>query len=267
MSVLLLFLWKELRDVRRNPQLLPAYLILPPIAIFLPVIITALAPQIMQVDPNDPVMKAILRIVAATPEFQGYGQDEAITRYFLRNLIALFFIMPVGLSSIAAAFSIVAEKQQRTLEPILATPIRDQELLLGKLLAAVVPAVVLTWLSALIAIVLVDIISCNLYGRLLLPDGFWLIGILGLAPLLGVCSVLAAMRLSAKTTDPQSANQMTALVIVPVFMLGVGVFGKALALSLTAAFGACAVLALIAVLLFRWNVRHFQREEILTRWK
>lgn len=267
MSVLWLFLWKELRDVRRNPQLLPGYLLLPPIAIFLPAVITALAPQMMQVDPNDPVMKAIVRLVAATPEFQGYGQDEAITRYLLRNLIVLFFIMPVGLSSIGAAFSIVAEKQQRTLEPILATPIRDQELMLGKLLAVAVPAIGLTWLSAVICVVLVDIISYSLYGRLLLPDAFWLIGIMVLAPLLGVCSVLAAMRLSAKMTDPQSANQMTALVIVPAFMLAIGVFGKVLALNLTAAFGAGAVLALVAVLLFRWNVRHFQREEILTRWK
>ena len=36
-----------------------------------------------------------------------------------------------------------------------------------------------------------------------------------LAPLMGMASVLAAMRLSAKMTDPQSANQFTGLVIVP----------------------------------------------------
>jgi ABC-2 type transport system permease protein len=175
--------------------------------------------------------------------------------------------LPVGLSSVAAAFSIVAEKQQRTLEPILATPIKDSEFLLGKMLAAVVPGIGLTWVSAIIAVVIVDVIGWQKYGVILLPDAFWLIGILLIAPLLGVASVLAAMRLSARMTDPQSANQLTALVIMPIFMLSVGIFGKVLTLSISAALGAGVVLLLVAVILFRWNIKKFQREEILTRWK
>jgi ABC-2 type transport system permease protein len=267
MKIILLFLWKEMRDARRNPYLLPGYLVLPPVAIFLPVILTALAPMILAVDPNDPMTKAIIRIAATTPEFQGLGEEEAITRFFLRNLIALYFIFPVGLSSIAAAFSIVAEKQQRTLEPILAAPIADRDFLLGKLVAAVLPAIVLTWVSALLAIVMVDIIGWRLYGRILLPDSFWLLGIGVLAPLLGIASVLASMRISAKLTDPQAANQATALVIIPGFMLLIGLFGKLLALSLAAVVAACVAILGVCIVLFMWNLRGFQREEILTRWK
>jgi ABC-type Na+ efflux pump permease subunit len=60
------------------------------------------------------------------------GTDEAITRFFLRSLVSFYLLLPVGLSSMSAAFSVVAEKQQRTLEPILATPITDLEFLIGK---------------------------------------------------------------------------------------------------------------------------------------
>ncbi len=267
MNLMGLFLIRELRDARRNSQVLPAYLLLPPVAIFLPVVVTALAPMMMAIDPNDPVIKAVVRIATSNPEFHGMPQDEAITRYLLRNLIVIFFLLPVGISSISAAFSIVAEKQQRTLEPILATPIKDTEFLLGKLIASALPGIVLTWLSALLCVLMVDIIGWELYRRILLPDAYWLIGILVLAPLLGIASVLAAMRLSAKMTDPQAANQLTALVIMPVFMLSIGLFGKILTLSLAAASGAGFVLLLIALMLFRWNVKRFQREEILTRWR
>ncbi len=267
MRVIWLFLWKELRDARRNPYLLPGYLVLPPLAIFLPVVFTALAPVMLQADPNDPMTKALIRMVSTAPEFAGLSQDEAMTRYFLRSMIVLYMIFPVGLSSIAAAFSIVSEKTQRTLEPILATPIADRDFLLGKLVAAVLPSIALTWLSAVLCIFLVDIVGYRLYGTLLLPDRFWTMSILVLAPLLGVTSVLAAMRVSARLTDPQAANQATALVIIPFFMVGIGIFGKLLSLSFTAVLVACVVMALLSLLLFRINVRKFQREEILTQWK
>ena len=175
--------------------------------------------------------------------------------------------MPVGLSSIAAAFSVVAEKQQRTLEPILATPITDLEFLTGKLLASLMPSIILTWASAILAVVIVDWITWGRYETPLLPDRFWFVGVFVLAPLMGMASCLAAMRLSAKMTDPQSANQFTGLVIVPAFMIGIGIFGKVLTISMFAVAIACVVVVLLVLFLLRLNLKNFQREEILTRWK
>lgn len=267
MNVILLFLWRELRDARKNKYLLAIYLVLPPFAVALPVLFAFLAPTLAAIDKDDPLILAIFRTVRAAPEFAGMPIDEAITRFFLRNTIALYLLMPVGLSSIAAAFSIVSEKQQRTLEPILATPITDFEFLLGKLLASLLPGIMLTWVSALLAAVVVDFIGWGKYQTLLLPDRFWVVGVFVLAPLLGTASVLAAMRLSAKMNDPQAANQFTGLVIVPVFMLGIGIFGKVLTLSMIAVTIACLTVLLLMLFLFKLNLKNFQREEILTKWK
>lgn len=266
-NVSLLFLRKELREVRKNKYVLPIFLVLPPIALILPVLFAAFSPQFVAIDPNDPGVLAILRIVKSTPEFAQMKPDEALTRYLLRGLVSFYLLLPVGLSSISAAFSIVAEKQQRTLEPILATPITDLQFLIGKLLASLVPSIILTWATAILAAIIVNWITWGSYDTALLPERFWFVGVFVLAPLLGMASVLAAMRLSAKMTDPQSANQFTGLVIVPAFMILIGVFGKVLTISMTAVVIACVVVLLLVLLLLRLNLKNFQREEILTRWK
>jgi ABC-2 type transport system permease protein len=267
MNLSLLFLRKELRELRKNKFVLPVYFVLPPIAVILPVLFAAFSPQIMAIDPNDPAIVAILRIVKSTPEFAHMETDEAVTRFFMRGLVSFYLLLPVGLSSISAAFSVVAEKQQRTLEPILATPITDLQFLIGKLLASLVPSIILTWATAILAAIIVNWITWGRYDSALLPERFWFVGVFVLAPLLGMASVLAAIRLSAKMSDPQTANQFTGLVIVPSFMLLIGIFGKVLTISMTAVAIACAVVVLLVLFLLRLNLRNFQREEILTRWK
>lgn len=269
MSTSLIFLGKELRDALRNKHLFPIYLVLPFLAFSVPVGLVLAAPHLMRVavEQQDPGLLAIARLVHSMPEYAGLRPSEAIVRYLLRGVLGFYFLMPLALSSISAAFSIVSEKQQRTLEPILATPITDRELLFGKLLASLFPSVAVTWATALASALVVDAISWRTYRVLLVPDRFWLVGIFLLAPLLGAASVLATMRLSAKMTDPQATNQLTGLVLVPVFLAGIGLFGKILTTSFTALLIACLVVLLIALALFRVNVVRFQREEILTRWK
>ena len=87
--------------------------------------------------PRSPWLQSLSRL----SEFQRAAAGEALARYVLRATAGMFLLMPIAIASTAAAFSIVGEKQQRTLEPILATPITDRQLLLGKLLACVGPTV------------------------------------------------------------------------------------------------------------------------------
>jgi hypothetical protein len=75
------------------------------------------------------------------------------------------------------------------------------------------------------------------------------------------------MRLSAKSSDPQATVQTSALAILPVFLLLVAVFGRALTLSFPALLVACGLAVLVDLALFRMNVVRFRREEILTTWK
>jgi ABC-2 type transport system permease protein len=269
MRILLLFLRKELKAIRSDSRVWPVYLVFPVLAIGLPTFLATLAPLVIHqaMAKQDAGMLQIAQLVRIMPDFAGVSPEEGMTRYLLRSVAALFLLMPVALSSTSAAFSIVGEKQQRTLEPILATPITDRQFLLGKLLAAAVPTVVMTWITAVVTISVVDIVTQGRYATVLLPDRFWALGILALAPLLATAVVLVTMRFSAKATDPQATVQATALAIIPGFLILIALFGKVLTTYFTALWIACVVMATIDLVLFRGNIRTFRREEILTRWK
>jgi len=269
MRVLMLFLQKELKAIGSDKRVWPVYVVFPVLAIGLPTFLATLSPLLIRqgMASHDPGMLQISRLVQTMPGFAAMGPEEGMTRYLLRSVAVLFLLMPVALSSTSAAFSIVGEKQQRTLEPILATPVTDRQFLLGKLIAAGAPTVVMTWVTALVTITVVDVVTHGRYATLLLPDRFWALGILVLAPLLAAAVVLVTMRFSAKATDPQATVQATALVIIPGFLILIAVFGKVLTTYFAALWIGCLIMAVIDLFLFRGSVRTFRREEILTRWK
>ena len=269
MNVPLLFLRKDLRELRRNKYVLPVFGLMPLIAVGVTLLFVLIAPEMAQEARYgaDPTMNAIMRRLLANEEFAALPLEQAVTLFFLRSVVGFFLLMPVALSSISAAFSLVGEKQQRTMEPILATPITDRQFLTGKLLASLAPSVAVTWLAAILAIAAANAITWNWYGALLLPDRFWLLGILLFGPLLGAGSVLATMRISAKISDPQTANQFAGLVIVPAFLIGLGLFSQFLTASLAALLSAIILVVALDLLLLKLNLAKFQREEILTKWK
>lgn len=269
MKSLLLFLRKDLREIRTNKQVWPVYLILPPIGLVLPIVFVAFIPASLkaEVEKGDAISRSIVSLLQSTHEFAGMPMEEALARFFMRNITAFFLLMPLGIASISAAFSVVGEKQQRTLEPLLATPISDEKFMLGKMLAAAGPAILVTWVTAVLTIPIVDVITLRMYDAAILPDRFWLIAILVLAPLVAFAAVLATMRVSARMNDPQAANQFAGMVIMPVFIVALGVFGKLISLNFLALLIGCVVVMLLNVYLYRLNLRKFQREEILTKWK
>ena len=268
-SVALLFLSREWADTRRNSRVLPPFLIMPLIAVALPVIIALITPAMARQAQvrQDPSTLALLHLLSRLPEFAGLPPVDGLARYLLRATIGIFLLMPIAITSTAAAFSIVGEKQQRTLEPILATPITDRQLLVGKLLASIVPTTVTTWIAGLAAVLIVDLVFATRGLAPPLPDRFWVLGLLVAAPALAAAVALVTMRLSARSSDPQATVQTAALAILPAFLLAVAVFGKVLTFYFPALVAACVLLLLLDAALFRMNVTRFRREEILTTWK
>lgn len=265
-AIVLGFLTHEVRDLRTNSRIAPLLFIFPLMGIAFPVAITLLGPMMVTEAARDPGMSAILRVATGLPDFQGLDIAQAMTRFMLRAVVGFYLLMPVAIASTAAAFSIVGEKQQRTLEPILATPITDREFLTAKLLVCLVPTVVVMWATALVAVVLVDAITLVRSGEALLPDRFWLVGVGVLAPLLGVAVTLVTMRMSARSVDPQATVQASALAVVPGFLVIFGLFGKVLIASFTALLVGIALTAVLDLWLFRRVEKTFEREEILTKW-
>ena len=184
----------------------------------------------------------------------------------LQQFMVLFLMIPVMIPVTIASYSIVGEKAGRTLEPLLATPLSTTQLLIGKSLAAVVPAVAATLLGfAIFAIGTALLASNAVLAQFISPH--WLTGILVVGPLLSVAAVSMAVMISSRVNDPRVAEQLSALVMLPVLAIFVGQLLGAILLNLQLMLIIAAVLFVLDAVLLFFATQLFQRETILTRWK
>jgi ABC-2 type transport system permease protein len=187
--------------------------------------------------------------------------------FLVSQFMMMFMIVPVVIPVTIAAYSIVGEKTTRSLEPLLATPISTIELLLGKCLAAVIPATLATYAAFGLFAAGSWLLVSNKALLAALLDARWLIAIFLEGPLLATMSVTFALMISSRVNDPRVAEQISMVIIVPVLagffgqMAGLFVLNRQL-ISIISVI----TLALDGLLIYL-ATRLFQRESILTRWK
>jgi len=196
----------------------------------------------------------------------GLSEADCVQVFTLNLYTLMLMILPVAIPVTIAAYSIVGEKTAHSLEPLLATPITTLELVAGKTAAAAIPAIIATWLAY------------GLYvagGRLLVNDVIfsrmiepvWLIAIFAVSPLLTLMSVSVAIMVSSRASDPRMAEQLSAVVILPLILLIVGQSVGYILLDQQLILIIGAAVALLDIVLVTLSIRTFQRETILTRWK
>lgn len=197
---------------------------------------------------------------------QALPAEAAGARAALMNTALMYFlILPVIIPVTIAVYSIVGEKEQGTLEPLLATPITDWELFLGKALAAVLPALGLTWAVFGLFLAAAVVITGGLPpGALALT---WLVSIFLLAPLLALFGVLVTMLVSSRTSDPRAAYQFSGLALLPALIPLIVYSARQTAVNLLLVGLEGALVAGLDAAVFYLAVRLFRREEILTRWR
>ncbi|MCA9517040.1 MAG: ABC transporter permease subunit, partial [Myxococcales bacterium] len=180
-----------------------------------------------------------------------------------QNMLYLI-LTPTLLPVVIGAYSIIGEKEAKSLEPLLATPLRTGELVLGKAVAALVPAVVIGLVQFALAIGTIALLSPpGVVEHALRP--LWIVGIFGAMPLLAALSTLLAVVVSARVADVRTAQAIASLVILPVVATGVAVLVGQIYLTVGVMAVACAVLAALDVGVWWLAVRTFGRESILSR--
>lgn len=192
---------------------------------------------------------------------------ECAQFYILSQFVLLFLIMPVIIPVTIASYSIVGEKTTRTLEPVLATPITTIELLAGKALAGILPAIGVTYLSYAVFLIGTSILAVSPAVTLKLLEPLWLLAILAIGPLLSLTGVSLAVMISSRVNDPRVAEQLASLVMIPLLALFMGQSFGLIQIDQTVIFWAILGLIGLDVLLLYFATQLFQRETILTRWK
>jgi ABC-2 type transport system permease protein len=198
---------------------------------------------------------------------EGLDGSDCAQYFFVSQFMLLFMLMPLAIPITIASYSIIGEKTRRTLEPLLATPITTAELLAGKALAAVVPAVTVSWLAYGIFIGGSAMLEVGQGVMQRLLDPLWLTAVLVVGPLLALAAVSVAVMVSSRANDPRVAEQLSMLVILPLLGLFFGQIAGLVLINQTLVLWMIVALLVIDTGLLAFAVQLFQRETILTRWK
>ncbi|MEN6556294.1 MAG: ABC transporter permease subunit [Anaerolineaceae bacterium] len=198
---------------------------------------------------------------------EGLSGGDCLQVYLVSEFLFLFMMMPVIIPINIAAYSIVGEKTTRSLEPLLATPITTVELLAGKCLAAVLPAIGATYFSIGIFNLGLSLLKISPGVISYVNSPIWLLALLALGPLLSLISTLFALFISSRVTDPRVAEQVSAVLIVPVMGVMLAQMAGVVTLNLTMMLIAIAAVAALAFAMLHLGNAIFERENILTRWK
>ncbi len=178
----------------------------------------------------------------------------------------IIIFIPAIVSVLIGATSVVIEKNNRSLEPLLATPITDTELLLGKALTPFVPALGLGFLAYAIIIPVADYLTYPVFDAYLLPTQMMLYQIFVLTPLVALFGTFVALFISTKIKDVRGAQQVSMLTVMPLFVILI--IGS---IDLASTFGLLVVVTLVlifAVIGFAMlTIKQFNRESILISWK
>jgi ABC-2 type transport system permease protein len=198
---------------------------------------------------------------------QGMTIEECFQVYFVTQFMLLFMLTPLIVPVNIAAYSVAGEKTTRSLEPLLATPITTAELLAGKNLAAVIPAVLATCLSFLVFGLGARMLVANAKVLSALFDPMWWLAILVVGPLLSVLSTNFCLMVSSRVNDPRAAEQLSAVVMLPLLALFFGQIAGYIYLNRQLMAVLALTMVVIDALMIALTIQVFQRETILTRWK
>jgi ABC-type Na+ efflux pump permease subunit len=180
-----------------------------------------------------------------------------------------FYLILAGfIPTSIASYSIVGEKVEKCLEPLLATPTTDGEILLGKGISAFLPPIAAILGGSSVFMVLMDLVTQGTLGYAFFPN--WNAGIVFflMVPLAAIMSVEWNVIISSRVSDVRVAMQVGALVVLPFGGIYVGGELNLIPLGDTSNLLIIAgILFVVDVLLLYVARATFRREEILTRWK
>lgn len=183
------------------------------------------------------------------------------------SIIYFYVVLASVTPSSIAAYSIVGEKVEKSLEPLLATPSTDSEILLGKSIASFIPPMLAIWAASSIFIIISDFLTHNTLSHYYFPNWNSGVMLLVLAPFAAIMSIELAVIVSARVSDVRGANQIGGLMFIPFMAIFIAGVDGIISFSIANLLIISGIVLLIDVALFFLSKSTFNREEILTKWK
>lgn len=207
---------KDMSDFFKDKTLLVPFVLLPLIfSVILPIVILKLGAR-PELTASTTGLESFLKHLSALPLPKGL-QTESLALYaiLIYFLLPMFMILPVMFSNLIGAYAFVGEKENHTLEGLLSTPVSAKELIAGKLLSAILPSLLATWIAHLCYGMIVNGLGKSIFGIALFPNSIWTIVGLVVSPLLVTLSTLLVFGISPYVKSSKSAQSVSLFLLFP----------------------------------------------------
>ena len=257
---MLAIIQKDIRSVTANRNLLASLLIVP---LVLTVILPSVFLLLIHFAPEDPDVQKLVELLPQNA--RSTDLQTTVTMLIFNYILPVFFLMiPIITASIMAASSFVGEKERHTLETLLYCPLSVRQIFQAKVLASFFLSMLLSVLSFLAMLLVLEIESLSLMGRFLVPGISWLVILLLVSPSISLIAVTLIVRGSAKARSMEESQQSAVFLIIPVILLTVGQFSGVLLLNVWILLALGILCALLAGLLLKKCMRRFTYEMLLS---
>ena len=229
---------KELREFRRNKFVVGSMIVLP--------------------------LLFILTNIGNIVSIKAGTSTDVINR-LLGGAGLTFFLVPLILPSVIAGYAVVGEREQGTLEPVLSTPLKEKELVMGKALAAILPSVAIAYLLFVAYVIVISAFAIPQVTDLVRRSP-QLLAVVLFTPLLSTFAIWVGLAISVRSSDVRVAQQLSALAMLPMLGLLALFTFNVVTPSITVAVIGAAILLVFDAGAWRVVSAMFDRERMLTRY-
>jgi ABC-2 type transport system permease protein len=212
-------------------------------------------------------MTAMPLVFITLPLIQLFVANAAVSSARLNDRIGLsllyMLIIPVSMPAVLAGYAVVGEREQGTLEPILITPIRREEFLIAKALAAFLPTLVISYTVFGIFLAAAALFAHPVIASAIYAGTHVLVQLL-FTPLLAGWAIWVGIAVSARSADVRIAQQLSVLGSLPPLVIVALMSLNVITVSTGLALGLAAVLLAVDGLGWRAVAAMFDRERLLT---
>jgi ABC-type transport system involved in multi-copper enzyme maturation permease subunit len=216
---------------------------------------------------DSPEFRELLDVMPAAFQREVAGLDaraQLLVWAFEYAFASLFLIVPLMTSTVIAADSFAGERERKTLEALVYTPVSDRDLYLAKAAAPWLAAMAVALLGYVAYAIVANLVAAGPVGRPLVLTLRWLLVLVWLTPAIAAAAVGALVLVSARVRGFQEAYQLGGLVVLPLVALLVSQLTGALYLEIGLIVLIGAVVWVVAIVVLRLGYRSFRRERLLT---
>lgn len=257
---------KDIKSITANIQVWLPMLILPIVfSVLLPAVVVFSA-RASQGDTAQ-FMQVISDMLEKLPEssltriISSFETDQQKVAYMMLNyfLSPFFLMIPLMAASTVSIDSFVGEKERGTFEGLLLTPVSMRSIFTAKVLAAFLPAIVVSLVSFVLFAICGNVFTWPILGRISFPHINWAPLVLLVMPAISVFAILINVFISARVTTFQAGYQLGALLALPLVAIMIGQFTGFMLLDTRVLLAVGIILSILDYVLLRIIVRKLDR--------